>query len=291
MDDQRTSYPGAPPGWYSDPAGGPGQRWWDGYVWSDAVVLPSQPAPPPPGYGYGSSGFGQPNRSTPSGPGDPGVLAESELRLAPVARIAFALPSIYLFINLISIRVNRTQYRALGHQFDLAMKAAQHNRPAPTLVAPDQFNGLIGALMSAVGLASVVAVIVACIWQFRAATSARALGYPAHRSPGWGVACWFVPIVNFWMPYEAILDCLAPGDPGRQLIGRWWLSVSAMWTMFWLAAITACFSDSVALVFVLCGGLACLATAAMSPRVVETVASAHRSAVGQSEAATRVGGR
>ena len=42
-----SGYPGAPPGWYPDPAGGPGQRWWDGYTWTEATVLPQHPPPPP----------------------------------------------------------------------------------------------------------------------------------------------------------------------------------------------------------------------------------------------------
>src|ERR1700722_4095695 len=44
---EHSGYPGAPPGWYADPAGGPGQRWWDGYAWSEATVLPQHPPPPP----------------------------------------------------------------------------------------------------------------------------------------------------------------------------------------------------------------------------------------------------
>ena len=38
---EHSGYPGAPPGWYPDPAGGPGQRWWNGYAWTEATVLPS----------------------------------------------------------------------------------------------------------------------------------------------------------------------------------------------------------------------------------------------------------
>ncbi|MCF6735581.1 phospholipid scramblase-related protein [Blastococcus sp. KM273129] len=37
-----------PPGWYPDPAGGPGTRWWDGQGWSEHV---QQPAAPPPAAG------------------------------------------------------------------------------------------------------------------------------------------------------------------------------------------------------------------------------------------------
>jgi uncharacterized protein YxjI len=37
--------PPPPPGWYPDPAGGAGTRWWDGQAWTEHV---QQPAPPPP---------------------------------------------------------------------------------------------------------------------------------------------------------------------------------------------------------------------------------------------------
>lgn len=66
QDDQPTvdasGYPGAPPGWYPDPAGGPGLRWWDGYAWTDSTVLPEQPPPPPWASAARSSQPGLPRR-------------------------------------------------------------------------------------------------------------------------------------------------------------------------------------------------------------------------------------
>lgn len=40
-----------PPGWYGDPAGEHGSRWWDGEVWTDHVraEAPNDDPPPPPG--------------------------------------------------------------------------------------------------------------------------------------------------------------------------------------------------------------------------------------------------
>jgi TM2 domain/Protein of unknown function (DUF2510) len=38
------------PGWYPDPGGGPGQRYWDGQQWQ---VFPPVPAPSPAPYGDG----------------------------------------------------------------------------------------------------------------------------------------------------------------------------------------------------------------------------------------------
>lgn len=33
------------PGWYPDPAGGPGQRWWDGQRWTEHTAVPSDRGP------------------------------------------------------------------------------------------------------------------------------------------------------------------------------------------------------------------------------------------------------
>lgn len=50
------SEPGAPPGWYADPWGGAGQRWYDGAAWTGSTIdvpaagpamPPSLPVPPP----------------------------------------------------------------------------------------------------------------------------------------------------------------------------------------------------------------------------------------------------
>ncbi len=69
----RTTAP--PPGWYPDPAGGGGTRWWDGTAWTDQV---GQPAPGgQPGYGqpgYGATvppGYAVPSEAPAAWPGGP----------------------------------------------------------------------------------------------------------------------------------------------------------------------------------------------------------------------------
>jgi hypothetical protein len=51
-----TTPPSPPPGWYPDPAGGPGQRYWNGTAWGEVTVGLGQSASP------GQSAIAQPTK-------------------------------------------------------------------------------------------------------------------------------------------------------------------------------------------------------------------------------------
>jgi hypothetical protein len=55
----------APAGWYPDPSGAPGQRWWDGQAWS--VTAPPVPIPVASPYGDSYSGAPLPGSGQPGG--------------------------------------------------------------------------------------------------------------------------------------------------------------------------------------------------------------------------------
>jgi hypothetical protein len=286
VSDETIGYPGAPPGWYADPAGGPGQRWWDGYAWTEAVVVPAQPpAPPsppsppgppawgtPPGYasqtGYPLAGA-SPGGTVPS-------LVQEEVGISRQAQVAIAVPAIYYLVVLINQAINSSQYRDLGHQFHLIYIASQNGQPAPQITTPD-FGPFI-AVVDVVALGTITAIVIACIWQFRAAKAARALGLPATHSAGWGVGSWFVPIVDLWMPYQAIRDCLAADDPNRALVLRWWLLLVATRYGSLALGFSALFSSSIAFGLAIPVAIVAVWLLATAPRVVVAVTSAHRAA-------------
>ena len=147
-------------------------------------------------------------------PPDTAELVNRELAMTRTARAAVVLFGLYNLSTLVNLQIRRSAFRALGHHLRVAIHASGNGQPVPSFNTPQTTD----PLELIIGLAAAVALVFALIWQFRAASAARALGYPAKRSPGWGVGCWFVPIVSLWMPYQAIRDCLAPDDPQRPLV-------------------------------------------------------------------------
>jgi hypothetical protein len=283
MSDIPTGYPGAPPGWYPDPAGGPGQRWWDGYAWTDAVVLPTPPPPPP----QWAANPGHPNAMSQSAAiaATPYLLAR-ELALLPVARLALGFFGVDYLVGLINTRLHLSQLRTEGHQLRLIYRAAEHGQPSPTFSNPQSIDPLQAILL----LVFVVAVIFGCMWQFRAATAARSLGLPSRHSPGWGVGSWFVPVVNLWMPYQAIRDCLPPDDPNRRLVLQWWLSLLSGEVLVAAATSAAFFSGTVSLVLSIPAALVALSIVATGPRVASAIGLAHRGAPSLPGTPTQVSG-
>ncbi len=204
-------------------------------------------------------------------------MVERELRIYPIARLAVAVPGLYYLVSLIIQQANRAQLRLLGHDFHRIYIAVENGRKAPTLSHNVSYNPLNPFVL----FLTLGAIVVACLWQHRAATAARALGLPTTHSPAWGVGSWFVPVVNFWMPYQAIRDCLAPDDPNRRLVLQWWLVLMATWSTVFAAQIAGYFSEGLGLAFSLPAALCALALMATAPRVINAITAAHRSQVDQ----------
>ena len=276
----QSGYPGAPPGWYPDPAGGLGQRWWDGYAWTEATVLPQPVAPPPqPPWANAAPPQGPPAAVAPWAAASQRLdafnteaMVARELRMVPAARVAVVLPALYYIAQLLNLRIEKDNWRSFGHQLRVAYEAAKAGQTVPQY----HTQGLTSPFLYVVGMATVAAVIIACIWQHRCATAARAQGFPARRSPAWGVGSWFVPVVNLWMPYGALRDCLPPEDPRRTHVLRWWIAWMAGKWLTYVAATCAFISSGAALAVSIPAALALLAMAAWAPGVVTAIAAAHR---------------
>ena len=212
---------------------------------------------------------------------------DDELRMVPMARLAVVMPAVYYLVNLIAQRVNADQLRAAGHQLRVDWHDAQNGITPP----PYHGSGGLSPVSLIVGVIALAAVVMACVWQHRAASAARALGIPSRRSPAWGVGAWFVPVVNLWVPYSAIRDCLPPDDPHRPRVLHWWIAWLVAAFGSGAAGVCSLFSTGTALVVSIPAALACLAVIAWAPGIVVAIAASHQGLMArQAQAAGALGG-
>jgi hypothetical protein len=97
------------------------------------------------------------------------------------------------------------------------------------------------------------------------------------------VGSWFVPVINYWFPYQAVRDCLPPDDPHRPLILQWWLALALGGSLGFAAFVAAFFSSGVAVALTIPAVVLYVAVLATAPRVVAAIAAAHRQALGRLE--------
>lgn len=178
----------APAGWYSDPWGSPLWRWWDGHSWTPYLW---------PGAAVVSD------------------LRTEEQKAAPYAKAAFVCWVLVLSGSLLIAWAGAHQERAAWDAMRMQLQDHDLNSGERVHVPLFGFNDVIAPfqLLVYAGL---------LVWQFRAAKTARAVFYPARHSPALGAWGWIIPVVNLWFPYQALRDCLPPGDPARGDVVRMW---------------------------------------------------------------------
>ena len=83
-------------------------------------------------------------------------------------------------------------------------------------------------------LVFVATIVVWCVWQHRSHLAARDLVTGMELSPAWAVGCWFVPIVNYFKPFQAMRELwrASLGAPAWRTQSTW--SVLGWWWATWL---------------------------------------------------------
>lgn len=142
------------------------------------------------------------------------------------------------------------------------------------------FSGGVTLYLDLSGLLYVGVGTVFLMWQHSAATVARALGYPARTSPGFGVGSWFIPVVNLWYPYWALSDTLPPDHPLRGRCIWAWLSYMGMGVANVVAFFVAIASTVAAVVPMVIAGVLAVTAVGLGVQLIRAVAEDHARRLG-----------
>lgn len=97
-------------------------------------------------------------------------------------------------------------------------------------------TGVLGLTAFAVYVATVVVFL---MWLYRVSNNVAAFGESTQHSSGWAVGSFFVPIINLFVPYQAVRDIWTKSDPGA-IDSRFYKLAEpgffAAWWGFWIAS-------------------------------------------------------
>jgi hypothetical protein len=114
------------------------------------------------------------------------------------------------------------------------------------------------------------------VWFYRAASTAWSSGLPARRGPLMATFSFVIPVLNLWWPYQATLDMVPATDRRPSVIRLWW----ALWLLGTLCGLlvlpaAAVYTETVARVVAGVGAAVMVAAALAARAVVAYVTDAH----------------
>lgn len=105
-------------------------------------------------------------------------------------------------------------------------------RPGEMATILERQDAFIGGYL----LILLATVILWMIWQYRGQRNLHRAGRALLRfRPGWAVGWWFIPIANWWKPFQTVRELWSRSDPderipehrGWWIIGVWWATLLA----------------------------------------------------------------
>lgn len=245
---------GPPAGWYSDPAGGVGSRWWDGVGWTEHVrstaptLTPDEPvdevAPASPMFEHAE--VEPPSSATPSSapsftpdgfatyPAIPihtdyrahllGDVVPRERSSARWGQRALVLYGASMLGHGVLGLIYRAQLAQVFHWIHEVFIAAENGSGSHLPSAPVSV-GNYASWSDIDNLALALGIILFLVWQHRASSTARLLGVPSRLAPGFGVFAWFIPVVNLVLPGIVFADLLPKGHHSRRSLILWWVGI------------------------------------------------------------------
>jgi len=180
-----------PRGWYADPAGSGGWRYFDGQTWTDHVQQEVK------------------------------NLAAPQLRKS-AAPLANRLQQYYLPAAALLVGLNAfLQFRSrdllhIGHAVVEFIRRGDANAPLPSLASNTSgWESVIGQLAN---VATVVTFVMFLVWQYRSHTEAQNFGYPMGISRALAIWSWFIPVANLFLPFKALGELLPPDHKNRRVV-------------------------------------------------------------------------